>query len=175
MKTNIKKTIFGISLIIIPTWILCWITSNSFFEFFWKIFIFMFTPFVIRLANIQKFSYENGKKLCLLNSIIVLFGESLIEALISGGALKDIAFNVGRYLLFAILFYFVNKILYVNDKDNPLINIATQEKNVEFIDDKKYNIDDKYNDLKKLKELFDDKIITKKEFEAEKKKILEFK
>ena len=63
-------------------------------------------------------------------------------------------------------------------EDNKANNVAKKDKNVDLGNKKRVkstesSIDRKYSDLKKLKELLDEGIITKKEFDEEKSKIME--
>ena len=183
--------------------------------------IMMAIPFLAKIINKGKLPLKKGKRICLINSIL-LFIISLALFVFFG-----IGFVGG---LGAIMFYFMNKWLFVDldgEQDNVIKNDKSKHgkfannneqtkkegkdkknKNEELVvcsncgnivgaldercnkcgeffnssPNKKHgevaatktnsNIDKKYSDLKKLKELLDDKIITEKEFEDEKKKII---
>ena len=60
----------------------------------------------------------------------------------------------------------------INETKCPHCGDEFEEDNTDSKKNKKSNINQKYEDLNKLKELLDKKIITKEEFEEEKKKIL---
>ena len=85
--------------------------------------IMMLVPFICRMVKNAKLSYKSGKRLCLWNSIILFILSSVLLALV------DISFIGG---IGAIIFYFINKWVYVSD-DKSLI--ATTPPSVSLIQD----------------------------------------
>lgn len=73
--------------------------------------IMMAVPFICRLIKKEKLDYKNGKRLCLWNSII-LFVLSSISLVIT-----EIGFIGG---IGAIVYYFVNRWVFVKDKEHIL-------------------------------------------------------
>lgn len=205
--------------------------------------VMMAIPFIWRLVNRQKLSFSKGKKICIWNSIILFIVSIILMATV------ETSFVGG---LGALIYYYINKWLFVNEKDYndqniicsncnteassklkkcpncelPLNDVKKEnviQENVEFEEEvesndenieeieqnvfkcsncgslvkesdekcskcgevfedeeetensKKPNNSDmnqKYSNLTKLKKLLDKNIISKEEFEKEKKKIL---
>ncbi|WP_292473468.1 zinc ribbon domain-containing protein [Methanosphaera sp.] len=192
----------------------------------------MIVPFIWRLINKEKFELRKGKKICLWNSIILFVISMILMTIIHFSFIGGIG---------AIMYYFINKWLFVNYDENkeekeveskkefictncgalcheedkyckkcnaifeeekqkkkkevePIVCsncgtlITANEKECPHCGEKfedveeinknndneyiKSNMSQEYDDLNKLKELLDNEIITKEEFEKEKKKIL---
>lgn len=71
---------------------------------------FIFIPCILRFINTKPYQYKKGKKICILNSIIILLLSAFINVItkyqiISGGIVS------------AIAYYFVNKTL-ITEKTN---------------------------------------------------------
>ena len=137
---------------------------------------YMFYPWLCVVAFKKQFTKEEAKKMALWNSIIVGCICFIVTALLY----DPTAWNI----MPALLYYYINSFIWVKkDKDNSsemslkIKKFSTKKKKVEEqLDDSKsdaqHDMDQKYDDLVKLKDLLDKKIITQEEFEKEKKKIL---
>ncbi|MDD2392256.1 MAG: SHOCT domain-containing protein [Bacilli bacterium] len=202
----------------------------------------MIIPFIWRLVNREKLPFAKGKKICMWNSIILFILSIILMAVVETSFIGGLG---------ALIYYYINKWLFVNEKDYedqdiicsncdtkvssklkkcpncelPLNDLKKENNNLEVIyvddiedddetieeteintfkcsncgfivkesdekcsncgevfededekeDSKKQNksdMDQKYSNLTKLKKLLDKKIISKEEFEKEKKKIL---
>ena len=132
------------------------------------------------------------KKILLWNSIIM----SGIYASYIASSMEDTSGFVSVFsvllaaTLLGLIYYFVNFFFFIKESTNNIIDNQndhdenkaeslkdtakkmTSAKNNNKSNKKSTSIDKKYSDLNKLKKLLDKDIITKEEFEKEKKKIL---
>lgn len=80
----------------------------------------MFIPFICRLSEKKKIEYEEGRKICKWNSIILFIVSVLLKMTqISGGFIGGLG---------ALFFYFINKWLFVKDKEVKDDNGETERK-----------------------------------------------
>ena len=80
----------------------------------------MFIPFICRLSEKKKIEYEEGRKICKWNSIILFIVSVLLKMTqISGGFIGGPG---------ALFFYFINKWLFVQDKEVKDDNGETERK-----------------------------------------------
>lgn len=112
----------------------------------------MVVPLSGMLNTGKKMELEKGRHLCKVNSI-VLFILSFVTLFLTERYFVD---EVG-----AIVYYYINKWLFVEDWSKK-----------DIIKTKSFDIDYKYSGLIKLNKLLEKKIITKDEFDKEKKKLL---
>lgn len=113
---------------------------------------------------------ERIKKISIISSIVVsiFWISTYYWNLVEYNSTVLLAYVVS-YLVIGIVFYFVNFNLFYMDKKTEK-NSSKDKQNSSSNDD---DFDEKkYKNLKNLKKLLDDNIITQEEFEKEKKKIL---
>lgn len=80
----------------------------------------MFIPFICRLGDKEKIEYEKGKKICKWNSIILLIISLILQATKVGvGVIGGLG---------ALCFYFINKWIFVKDKEVKENNDETERK-----------------------------------------------
>ena len=77
--------------------------------------VMMLVPFITRIINRGKLPYASGKKLCLWNSIILFVVSVLLMAIV------DIGFVGG---VGALIYYFINKWIFVCDPNSAEIQTA---------------------------------------------------
>ena len=80
----------------------------------------MFIPFICRLSEKKKIEYKEGRKICKWNSIVLFIVSVLLKMTqISGGIIGGLG---------ALCFYFINKWLFVQDKEVKDDNGETERK-----------------------------------------------
>ena len=79
----------------------------------------MFIPFICRLSEKKKIEYEEGRKICKWNSIILLIISLLMNVTVGVGIIGGLG---------ALCFYFINKWLFVQDKEVKDDNGETERK-----------------------------------------------
>lgn len=133
--------------------------------------VYMAYPFYLVVIKKKYLNKKEAKKIALLNSLI-LGGIFLVITMLSG---NGVAWSAGP----AFLYYLINSTLYAEkNKENATTSkIAKNESSKKSTAKKPFNsvnnIDEKYEVLKKLKQMLDEEIISKAEYEKEKKKILD--
>lgn len=120
--------------------------------------IIMIIPLIMKLHNKQLLDYKYGRKICMWNSFILFLLNVLLVII---NIVPLLFFN----LFSVIAYYFLNKYLFMQNKNNIYNEKQEQTSN-------KTNNMSNYDSLLKLKELLDKQIITSEEFEEEKRKIL---
>ena len=79
----------------------------------------MFIPFICRLSEKKKIEYEEGRKICKWNSIILLIISLTMNVTVGVGIIGGLG---------ALCFYFINKWLFVKDKEVKDDNGETERK-----------------------------------------------
>lgn len=156
--------------------------------------IMMIVPLIYRLANNELLDLEKGKKICKWNSIILFVVSTFLYISANWNFIGGIG-AIFYYFINMNLFVGDEKANSESIRsqkattdgyykcDNCGVMVAEQATEcpncgATFVDEIteqeiiEQNVDQKYSDLKKLKELLDAKIITQAEFNKEKKKIL---
>lgn len=127
--------------------------NNIILGLFITLISYMFFPF-FKFYRKYNYSEKEIKKFNLINSIIVFLTFFVIVFLL---------YEESENIVPAFFYYFINNYIWLKNANKNKIN--TQKK-------KEKNIVDKYETLKKLKNLLDEEIISQEEFEKEKDKIL---
>lgn len=127
--------------------------NNIILGLFITLISYMFFPF-FKFYRKYNYSEKEIKKFNLINSIIVFSTFFVIVFLL---------YEESENIVPAFFYYFINNYIWLKNANKNKIN--TQKK-------KEKNIVDKYETLKKLKNLLDEEIISQEEFEKEKDKIL---
>lgn len=138
--------------------------TYAFIEFGITTIILMVVPLIYYYNS--NYNVEKAKSICKWNSIVIVLISAITWEWIGG---------IGW--LIALIYYFINLVLFASDTEpfnNDKIvvknNNITPKPNIKV--EKNKSIDEKYSELKKLKDLYDKEIISKEEFDREKKKIL---
>ena len=75
-------------------------------------------PLLCRLINKERIEIIKGKKICKKNSFGVILFFAIIDILRFGGIYDEVFENIGRNAVYAIIFYFINKWLFVYDENS---------------------------------------------------------
>lgn len=88
--------------------------------------IMMFIPSILRIKNKQKFEYKKGKKICLINSILLYIISIIpcLKTILKNNNIEQMSFDpiifakqlIVIFLIITIVYYFINMSLFVYDK-----------------------------------------------------------
>lgn len=150
--------------------------TYAFIEFGITTIILMIVPLIYYYNS--NYNIEKAKSICKWNSIVIVLISAITWEWIGG---------IGW--LIALIYYFINLVLFASNTDENNSNKAiiqkqntitkettTPKKTTDLKQNRRVEktktMDEKYSELKKLKDLYDKEIISKEEFDREKKKIL---
>lgn len=117
--------IFGTYLNINPYDSYIWIKAISHFVFL--IFTMMIIPFCYKRFRKTE-NNKKGRKLCLLNVFIILTLYFIIDIFIMGGIFDETFQNLGANIIYALMFYYINrKLFFSKNKAKEIDNETTTE------------------------------------------------
>ncbi len=76
-------------------------------------FIMIAIPLIFKIKNKKKLDYLEGKRICLANSLLMFVIPIVLSIILPKG---KVPFGIGG--LGAIIYYYLNMLLFVEDKDN---------------------------------------------------------